>query len=388
MECPAIQDEYNSTLVDSLFPEHRGKVFTYSQTPLTSPSRSYFSQKELDVLTPIRKRKTKRRNIPKVPEKILDAPDFVDDYYLNLLDWSSDNLLAVALGRTVYIWNADSGDISVLVTLGEDDYVCSVSWANAGQYISVGTFKGDVLLYDGHQGKLVRTLKGHGNRVSSLAWNGQIVSSGSRDSTIINFDVGEQMPVVSVFEGHEQEVCGLKWNPEGTQLASGGNDNLLLVWDHNNSERPRFQFNDHQAAVKAIEWCPHQPNLLVSGGGTADRHIRFWNTSTGACLGAHDTKSQVCSILWSKSHKDEIISSHGFSQNQLIVWEYPTMTKLTELSGHTQRVLQMAMSPEGETVVSVAADETLRFWKVFEKQNNHSNTKVKNSRLLGNCFIR
>ena len=120
MECPAIQDEYNSTLVDSLFPEHRGKVFTYSQTPLTSPSRSYFSQKELDVLTPIRKRKTKRRNIPKVPEKILDAPDFVDDYYLNLLDWSSDNLLAVALGRTVYIWNADSGDISVLV-------VCSLS---------------------------------------------------------------------------------------------------------------------------------------------------------------------------------------------------------------------------------------------------------------------
>lgn len=180
----------------------------------------------------------------------------------------------------------------------------------------------------------------------------------------------------------------MKWNAEGTQLASGGNDNLLLIWDQNNADRPRYQFDDHLAAVKAIEWCPHQPNLLVSGGGTADRHIRFWNTSTGACLGAHDTKSQVCSIKWSKSHKNELISSHGFSQNQLTVWEYPNMNKLTELSGHTQRVLQMAMSPDGQTVVSVAADETLRFWKVFEKQNVRNTKRNRTPALAGNCFIR
>ena len=30
--------------------------------------------------------------------------------------------------------------------------------------------------------------------------------------------------------GHQQEVCGLKWSPSGGQLASGGNDNLLHVW--------------------------------------------------------------------------------------------------------------------------------------------------------------
>ena len=254
--------------------------------------------------------------------------------------------------------------------LEQDDYVCSVSWAREGKFLAVGTFKGDVLLFDGHRNKLVRTLKGHTGRVTSLAWNGSILSAGSRDSSIINYDVESSSPIVSTFEAHTQEVCGLKWNPEGTQLASGGNDNLLLVWDSNNTDRPRFTLNAHQAAVKAIEWCPHQPNLLVSGGGTADRHIRFWNSSTGAQLGATDTKSQVCSILWSKTHKKELISSHGFSQNQLTVWDYPTMTKVTELNGHTQRVLQMAMSPDGETVVSVAGDETLRFWKVFEKQSS------------------
>ncbi len=39
----------------------------------------------------------KTRHVPQKPEKILDAPGFVDDFYLHLLDWSSSNHLAVAL---------------------------------------------------------------------------------------------------------------------------------------------------------------------------------------------------------------------------------------------------------------------------------------------------
>jgi cell division cycle protein 20 (cofactor of APC complex) len=42
------------------------------------------------------------------------------------------------------------------------------------------------------------------------------------------------------------------------------------------------------------------------------------------------------------------------------------MTKITDLKGHSCRVLHMALSPDGTKVVSAAADETLRFWKVFE----------------------
>lgn len=41
------------------------------------------------------------------------------------------------------------------------------------------------------------------------------------------------------------------------------------------------------------------------------------------------------------------------------------MVKVTELTGHSCRVLHMAMSPDGQTVVSAAADETLRIWKCF-----------------------
>ena len=50
------------------------------------------------------------------------------------------------------------------------------------------------------------------------------------------------------------------------------------------------------------------------------------------------------------------------------------MKKIAELRGHTSRVLHLALSPDCTTVASAAADETLRFWKVFQAphSNNHN----------------
>jgi cell division cycle 20, cofactor of APC complex len=167
---------------------------------------------------------------------------------------------------------------------------------------------------------------------------------------------------VATLRGHEQEVCGLKWSPNGTQLASGGNDNLLCIWSAGFQQQHRLAA--HQAAVKALAWCPWQSNLLASGGGTADRCIRFWNTATGSQLNSIDTGSQVCSLAWSR-HERELLSSHGYSKNQLCLWRYPSLTKVAELTGHTARVLHMATSPDGSSVVTAGADETLRFWRAF-----------------------
>lgn len=37
--------------------------------------------------------------------------------------------------------------------------------------------------------------------------------------------------------------------------------------------------------------------------------------------------SQVCNLVWSKN-VNELVSTHGYSQNQIIVWKYPTMSKV------------------------------------------------------------
>jgi cell division cycle 20-like protein 1 (cofactor of APC complex) len=62
---------------------------------------------------------------------------------------------------------------------------------------------------------------------------------------------------------------------------------------------------------------------------------------------------------------NELVSTHGYSLNQIIVWKYPTMEKVEILTGHTFRVLYLGMSPDGQNIVTGAGDETLRFWNVF-----------------------
>ncbi|CAE6075155.1 unnamed protein product [Arabidopsis arenosa] len=306
-----------------------------------------------------------RRYIPQNCERALDAPDIVDDFYLNLLDWGSANVLAIALGRTVYLWDASSGSVSELVTVDEDmGPVTSINWAQDGLNLAVGLDNSQVQLWDSVASRKVRTLKGgHQSRVGSLAWNSHILTTGGMDGKVINNDVRVRSHVVKTYRGHTLEVCGLKWSESGQHLASGGNDNLVHVWDCATT-RSLHRFEEHTSAVKALAWCPFQSGLLATGGGGEDRTIKFWNTRTGACLNSVDTGSQVCSLIWSKKER-ELLSSHGFTQNQLTLWKYPSMVKMAELNGHTSRVLYMAQSPDGCTVASAAGDETLRLWNVF-----------------------
>ena len=386
---PSNRSRSNSRSRDTIDPFSHDQLHVLHRAASNSSSRSGGSSSmPFDSLSQAENRlrsvtKSIGRRIPKTPSRILDAPELVDDYYLNLVSWSESNVLAVALGQCVYLWEAETGNIKHLLTLHEDtDFVTSVSWVREkgnSHYIAIGTNHNMVQLWDAEAERRLRTLDGHSARVGAMSWNQHWLSSGGRDSLIVQHDVRSRNHVVSTYVGHTQEVCGLKWNDEGTTLASGGNENLLCLWDasmsqrrRNNGQRPfdssslgpRLALTQHKAAVKALAWCPFHRGLLASGGGTADRTIKFWNTNSGAVLNSIDTGSQVCSILWSK-HQRELCSSHGFSENQLILWKYPTMTKIQEFKGHTARVLHMDQSPDGGCVVSAAADETLRFWDVF-----------------------
>lgn len=207
-------------------------------------------------------------------------------------------------------------------------------------------------------------MKGHTGRIGTIAWSISTLSSGSKDRSILQRDLRQKDDYYASLQSHKQEVCGLKWSFDQQQLASGGNDNKLFVWSPHNEREPVGKFHSHLAAVKAIAWNPLQHGILASGGGTADRCIRFWNTSLMQEINSIETGSQVCNLIFSKN-VNELVSTHGYSDNAIIVWKYPSMKKVVTLTGHTFRVLYLAMSPDGETIVTGAGDETLRFWKVF-----------------------
>ncbi|KAL7620260.1 WD repeat-containing protein slp1 [Parahypoxylon ruwenzoriense] len=308
-----------------------------------------------------------RRRIATAPERVLDAPGLIDDYYLNLLDWSSGNQVAIGLERNVYVWSADEGSVSCLLETSPDTYVSSVKWSGDGAYVGVGLGTGEVQIWDVAEGTKVRSMFGHDTRVGVMGWNKHLLSTGARSGLVYNHDVRIAEHKVAELVSHTSEVCGLEWRSDGAQLATGGNDNLVSIWDARSLAVPKFTKTNHKAAVKALAWCPWNMNLLATGGGSYDRHIHFWNTTSGARVNSIETESQVTSLRWSTSYR-EIVSSSGFPDNSLSIWSYPTLVRNVEIPAHESRVLHSCLSPDGQMLATAAADESLKFWKIFEKK--------------------
>jgi len=320
------------------------------------------------------------RQVPTAAEKILDAPEMMNDFYLHLMDWSSLNHMAVALNAGMYVWNATDGNILELFQKeDEGQYISSVKWIKEGNVMSVGDSDGTIQLWDVANTKIIRTMRGHAGRIAAMDWNEHILASGGRDGAIHLHDVRVAQHHVSTLRGHTQEVCGLTWSPDGKNLASGGNDNTVQLWDAAASSRPLHTITEHQSAVKAVSWCPWQRGTLATAGGTVDRTIRIWNTQTMSQQHSLDTGSQVSSIVWNADYK-ELVTGHGFSQNQLTIWKYPSLTKVADLTGHTSRVLLLVVSPDGRQVASVAADETIRLWSVWPPQEKAKKSLAKSGR--------
>jgi cell division cycle 20-like protein 1 (cofactor of APC complex) len=98
-----------------------------------------------------------------------------------------------------------------------------------GNLVAVGTHRGYVQVWDVAASKKLNVLEGHSARVGALAWNGDSLSSGSRDRLILQRDI-RTPPLIPArrLEGHRQEVCGLKWSPDNSYLVRSAAISLLL----------------------------------------------------------------------------------------------------------------------------------------------------------------
>lgn len=170
----------------------------------------------------------------------------------------------------MHLWDASDSSTSELVTVDDQNGpITCVSWAPDGRRIAIGLNNSQVQLWDSASNRQLHTLSGcHQSRVGSMAWNNHILTTGGMDGRIVNNDVRIRSHIVGTYRGHQQEVCWLKWSASGQKLVSGGNDNLVHIWDRSSSPRQWLhRLEDHTSAVKALAWCPFQSSLLATGGG-------------------------------------------------------------------------------------------------------------------------
>eukprot|EP00965_Chrysotila_dentata_P151590 5010212-Pleurochrysis_carterae.AAC.2 len=100
------------------------------------------------------------------------------------------------------------------------------------------------------------------------------------------------------YHGHKKKVHSINWNCLGTKLASGSVDMSVRVWAVEELGRTaEMELKGHTGSVDQLRWDPKQSWLLGSASG--DKTVRIWDTRTGKCAQAIETRGENINIRWS-----------------------------------------------------------------------------------------
>lgn len=289
------------------------------------------------------------------PIRELTANSLIDDFYSNILEWNDANVY-FSIDNNVFVHDFYKNRTKKLLSY-KKYAINSIKEVTKG--ICIGTMDG-VLSCNNLETKKAYRWKLHSSRIGVIDSYQDLIFTGSRDRAIKCLDLRCKKVAYS-FYGHTQEVCGLKISNDGRYVATGGNDNKLLIHDRRMYGVPLRKINDHVAAVKAISWCPSDNNILVSGGGTACKTIKMWNVNDLDPIQSIDANSQVCSLYWTKNN--QILSTHGYSQNEIRVMKASNLEVRDIYKAHRSRVLHFAIQEDEEYFVTGSGDSEIYFWR-------------------------
>lgn len=210
---------------------------------------------------------------------------------------------------------------------------------------------------------------------------------------IVNGPVSHKIKLISRFKAQLQQVCGMSLNFNDQQIAVGGNDNSCSLWDiTNHMKTPVLKYTFfHNAAIKAVSFCPWSKSLLATGGGTKDKVIKFWHTGTGTLINQIKTDNQITSLIWSQHYK-QIVATFGFGNLNkpllLTLYTYPTLEPIVQVQiPHPLRALSSCISPDGSSICIATTDETIRFYELWESKEDILIKDLQENGIYGSSLI-
>jgi len=153
------------------------------------------------------------------------------------------------------------------------------------------------------------------------------------------------------------------YSPTGHQIASGGGDNTVRLWDVGTGSSIHI-LKGHNWGVTSVAYSPSGDQVASSSG---DMTVRIWDVRTGDCRHiwiGHTTK--VSRVIYSP--KGNQIASYG-GDSTVRLWSFAIESFL--LRGHSGPITSIIYSPHGDQIASTSYDHTLRLWDVLTRECRH-----------------
>lgn len=271
------------------------------------------------------------QSVLKVNDRVLAI-----DTHANLPD-----LVAYTDGADVVVAQLSDGNIYARY-IGHTGTVQSLSWSKNGRMLASGGFDAAIRIWDlTKQDSCLEVITGHKSAISSVAWSpkGTLkLASGSADGSIRIWTVDNTSNQYKGCILNQQNIISasqLAWSPDGTKLASGGDDGIIYVWNGNGDYRLLYKLQEHEKAVMSIVWI--SDTRLVSCA--LDNKICAWSTDNTKPVAIMREEMTITTM----SHYGDRRVILGNHRGQITVLDVgpesnPMLTPTVTLSAHSDQI--------------------------------------------------
>jgi len=298
----------------------------------------------------------------------------------SIIQFSPDGqILVIHTGYgTVELWHIDGTFLKTFQCLPDknieqfgDDTFCEsrplLSFSSDSQALAIRTKKNEVQFWginnnDKTKVKLLKTIKGHTNRVENIEFIGnsnKIAIIGSDDVVKLwqlTEKSGKEPQLSKTLLGHKNLINSLSISPKSGILASASDDNTVKLWRRDGSLS--YTFTGHKNKVNSVSFSP-DGKLIASGSD--DKSVKMWQLDRQVIKSFEEHGNKVTSVSFSPDGK--IIASAS-QDNTIKLWSVDSKDSksLATLNGE-EPITSVSFSPDGKMIAS-AGFEKVKLWSI------------------------